>query len=122
MSNYVRFELPGGGQMVVETDESEITDDGGTVAESDMGLFRREASICESTQPLTESLEAFIPSAEILLNKFKAFNPEELKIEMGLKLSAEVGIAIAKASSEGHFLVSLTWHPTKSTDESSRQH
>ena len=102
--------------MLVETDENGIADDGGTATESDMGLFRREARIYEGSQPLTESLEAFIPSAEILLNKFKAFSPDELKIEMGLKLSAEVGIAIAKASSEGHFLVSLTWNPTKSTE------
>lgn len=116
MSDYIRFELPGGGRMFVETDETGITDDDGSATESDMGLFRREARICESPQPLTESLEAFIPSAEILLNKFRALCPDELKIDMGLKLSAEVGIAIAKASSEGHVLVSLSWHPAKSTE------
>jgi hypothetical protein len=39
----------------------------------------------------------------------KALDPDEVSLEFGVKLSAAAGAVIAKAATEGHLVVRLTW-------------
>jgi hypothetical protein len=36
--------------------------------------------------------------------------PQEIEVEFGIKLNAEVGAVIARSQAEGHFQVTLRWN------------
>ena len=54
------------------------------------------------------SAEKFIQMAKSLSQK-----PSKVEIEFGLKLDAEVGAMVAKASTNAHYKVTLSWEPSK---------
>ncbi len=50
------------------------------------------------------------PVTETIFNSLKELNtPDEINLEMGIKLSAEAGIVLASAGSEATLKVSLKW-------------
>lgn len=106
MSDFARFDLPDGGYLLVEANEALAAGEG--EPERDMGLFD-DSKVREARQSLTESLQAFVPAAGVLLQQLRALAPDELTVEMGVVLSAELGIAIAKASGSGHLQITLKW-------------
>jgi NTP-dependent ternary system trypsin peptidase co-occuring protein len=52
-------------------------------------------------------------AAEIAFEQFRdmAVKPDEIGMEIGLKITAEAGAVIAKTSSEGHIVLKLVWRP-----------
>jgi hypothetical protein len=66
----------------------------------------------------SESLERVLSrgrhAVESALREFRAMDvaPDSIEIELGLKLSAEAGVVIAKSTSDCHFLVKVAWRPT----------
>jgi hypothetical protein len=60
-------------------------------------------------------LETAHLTAKVFIAKVRDFNdpPDEVELEFGLKLDAAAGVLVAQASTEAHFVVTLTWkHPT----------
>ncbi|WP_144440851.1 CU044_2847 family protein [Streptomyces roseifaciens] len=68
--------------------------------------------IATAAESLQEAVGRIRPVAEAFLSGVRDMTrmPEELTVEFGVKLTAEAGVVIAKAASEGHFTVSMKWN------------
>jgi len=51
------------------------------------------------------------PAAQTIIQKLRALHdpPDEIEVEFGLKLNAQVGAFIAAAGTEANYKVTLTW-------------
>ncbi|MGI5324855.1 CU044_2847 family protein [Actinomadura nitritigenes] len=94
------------------------TDSGSIVVEGDQeqigyaSVAKRPGDIAyEVSGKLEEALKAFRDSAASALTVFRddVLRPDEVEVEFGLKLNAEVGAVLAKASAEGSLVVKLRW-------------
>ncbi|GGL10872.1 hypothetical protein Sme01_15660 [Sphaerisporangium melleum] len=101
MSELMRMPLADGGQVVVEVSENEP----GVHRVSRGGNGRIEAAV----DSLQVALQPIREAAEAALETFRKSGPDEVEIELGVKLNAEAGAVIAKSSVEGHLTVKLTW-------------
>ena len=65
----------------------------------------------EPPRSFDEALERVRPMAERLIEKLHdmAEQPDEVEVQFGIKLSAEVGAFIASAATEANFNVKLVW-------------
>jgi hypothetical protein len=107
MSNLIRFETADGGHIVVE------------MADDSSGIQRASrASIIEAGRKFGEVLREAEGAAADALEAFRSdrLKPDEIEIEFGIKLNAEVGALIAKTSTEGQLLVKLVWGRDKTKD------
>lgn len=59
------------------------------------------------------SLRAYAEGLADLIDDFE-FTPEEVSVEVGLKMTGSAGFIIAKAGAETEMKVALTWKPTPS--------
>ena len=99
----VRYEMKNGSSIIVE---EEIDDRGGLVARSDM-VETAKASFEDALASVRPAVEAVLEQIDSLVSK-----PEEITLELGISLKAEVGAIIAKTALEGSFKLSLKWKPT----------
>ncbi|CAL9643548.1 hypothetical protein OEB94_17560 [Streptomyces sp. ICN988] len=100
MSELVRFEGPAGSELVVE------------VADDTPGLeliSRREDGIVDARRRIHESLESALPTLRSVVEAASALAPQEMEIDFGMKFTAEAGVVVAKAATEGHLTVRLRW-------------
>ncbi|MFQ5793665.1 MAG: CU044_2847 family protein [Candidatus Bipolaricaulia bacterium] len=102
MKHLIEFPLDGGGSIVVEVDEPE----GGMVRAARPGEIAAKAS-----QTFEDALERIKPAASAIIAKLRDLSesPDEVDVEFGLKLSADLGAFIASAGAEANFNVTLTW-------------
>ncbi|GLY83319.1 CU044_2847 family protein [Actinoallomurus iriomotensis] len=104
------------------TDVTELlrwkTDSGSIVVEGDRdqigykSVVKRPGEIVHDVNAkFEEALRAFRDSAASALAIFRddALRPDDVEIEFGLKLNAEVGAVLAKAAAEGSLVVKLKW-------------
>jgi hypothetical protein len=66
----------------------------------------------QAQQNFEEAVGRVQPAIQGLLSQLRALaeTPEEIQVEFGLQLSAEVGAFVAGASTTGNFKISMTWH------------
>jgi hypothetical protein len=72
--------------------------------------------IAEKAQKTFESaIEKIRPAASILISKLKDMSqsPNEVRVEFGIKLSAQAGAIITSAESEATFKITLSWKNSK---------
>ncbi len=96
----VRFALQGGGDVYVETKD---TDRGGLIA--------RDGVAEEAAQTFEEAVGHLRPIADALMAQVQGLlhAPDEVGLEFGITLKVEAGILIAKTAGEGNFKVSVKW-------------
>jgi hypothetical protein len=97
----------------------EIDDGSGPTPVSRSGDRIRDLGI-----DFTEHLESVRAAAREVLNSFRDdLGPDEVKLTMGIKLTAEAGAVIAKTGTEGNFVLELTWKPEagRGGDDNARQ-
>ncbi|MEV7010014.1 CU044_2847 family protein [Streptosporangium sp. NPDC051022] len=102
MSELLRWKTESG-TIVVEADEEQA---------GYASVVRRPGEIVSDVKNrFEESLESFRDAAASALKVFRddTLRPDEVAIEFGLKLNAEVGVVMAKAAAEGHLVVKLRW-------------
>ncbi len=105
MAELAQFPLNGGGVVVVETD----------AADSSVRRVMRgsspEATIATANATFESALQTVRSAAEGILNQLRLLQqpPDEVAVEFGVKMSAEAGAVIAKASTEANFKINLTW-------------
>jgi hypothetical protein len=103
MSRYVKFELPDGSTVIMESDERE-TD----IVKAGGGEVLKEAS--ERFEQATDNARK---AALVILEKLRsglADKPDEVEITFGLKASGELGnLVVAKAGVEASYSVTLKW-------------
>ncbi|MFG1961495.1 CU044_2847 family protein [Nonomuraea sp. NPDC049028] len=102
MSELVRWEMD---------EESVVVE----IADQDIGGFQAigigEGGVLEAKGRFEESLRNVRSAATKALDAFRdnQLNPDGIELEFGVKFNAAAGAVIAKASSEAHFIVKLTW-------------
>ena len=78
------------------------------------GQVSRDGAITvQAATALREALSGIRPVAEALMASLDGISvlPEKIEAEFGVKLTAEAGIVLAKAATEAHVVVKLTWQP-----------
>lgn len=101
----VEFPLQGGGSVLVQVDD-------GAPGDVTRGWGDRDNRVVEQAQQSFEQAVARVqPAIQGLLGQLRsvAEAPEQIEVEFGLQLSAEVGAFVAGASTTGNFKVSMTW-------------
>ncbi|MDB1088322.1 CU044_2847 family protein [Streptomyces sp. ACA25] len=103
MGELLRFELDNGGSVVAETDRPGpgVVEAAGT---ADV--------VARATGSFEAALEGVRSAAASALQKMSDLpqRPDEVSIEFGIQLDAEVGAVLARTGAQGHLQVQLTWH------------
>lgn len=82
------------------------------IDDGDEGLrrFGRDANgLVDTGKSFHEALAGLQPIARGVLDALREVAPQELQVEMGLKLSAQSGVILAKAGGEAHLCVKMIW-------------
>ncbi len=111
----VEFPLEDGGTVLVQA-EDDTAAGGYSSAEVTRGWGDRdERVVLQAQQSFEEAVGHVQPAVQALVRRLRsvAESPEEIRVDFGLELSAEVGAFVAGASSTGNFTVSMTWRPAR---------
>lgn len=113
MRRLVEMPVAAGGSITVE-----VEDHGGM--RGMRGGDRGSELIERGSRTLEESAEAITPALRGLLGELRGVSSElsQIELELGLKLTGEAGMVVARAGAEANFLVRLTW--TRSTEDDAR--
>ena len=109
MKKLIEFPLEDGTFMLVEIDADEAEENQWVPASrwghTSLNLPAKAALTFEA------AMEKVKPAAAAIVKNLRELSdpPDEMKVEFGLKLSAEAGAFIAAAGIEANYTVSLTW-------------
>lgn len=98
MAEFVRFELEDGTSVLVETEET--------------GLVKRHGGDADPIEggALGDKLVGAAETAEMVSKTLRQrLAPDELTLELGLKVSGQANWFVAKAQTEGNIKVTLKW-------------
>ncbi|MFE2043365.1 CU044_2847 family protein [Streptomyces sp. NPDC059477] len=72
---------------------------------------RRTDRTADTADTLRQAVDRVRPAAQDVLDSLRAMPqmPDRVALEFGVKLSAEAGVVLARAASEGHFKILLEW-------------
>ena len=109
MDKLVAFQTENGHTVYIET--TEIEPAGGL---QQVSLHAGDV-IDNTVKSLSDALAPVKSISQSLYNTFKSFDhaPDEIAVELSVKLTAEAGVVITKAAVEGNFKISLTWKKAK---------
>lgn len=98
MSDFVRFELTDGSEVLFESASSDLVQQyAGTATTTDGGvLAQRLAGAAETAETVARTLRSRL-------------TPSELSLELGLKVSGEANWFFARNQAEGTIKVTLKW-------------
>jgi hypothetical protein len=104
VSRLVEVPLSSGGSITVEVEEAR---GGRTMRGGDRGMEVLE----RSQQTLEEGLGVIAPALRELLGELRAVSRDlsEIEVELGLKLTGEAGMVVARAGAEANFRVLVRW-------------
>lgn len=105
MPSFAQFPLTNGGFLVVEVDPVE-----NSAAPVMRGSAATQA-IAEASATFESALDNVRLGAEGILHQLRSLAqpPDEVAVEFGVKMTAETGAIIAKASGEANFKINLSW-------------
>jgi Trypsin-co-occurring domain 1 len=105
MSQLAQFPLKDGGFLVIEVGEAQAS------PARVMRGSAAENALAQASETFESALEKVRSAAEGILQQLRSLAqpPDEVAVEFGVKLSAESGAIIAKASGEANFKINLTW-------------
>jgi Trypsin-co-occurring domain 1 len=109
MARLAKFVLSDGSSIVAEVDDNDSFESprgvmrGGGVASPDF--------IVKANETFDTALDRVRYAAETMLDRLTSLTrpPDEVAVEFGVKLNAETGAVIAKASTEANFKINLKW-------------
>jgi hypothetical protein len=101
MSELVRFGLDGDASVLVEVDDSSLP--------GLQRVGRGQDGIVEAGRRLNDALAGVREAAHESVRMLRSLSPDECELEFGVKFAGEAGAVIAKTSTEGHFIVKLSW-------------
>ncbi|MGV9384988.1 CU044_2847 family protein [Nonomuraea sp. NPDC003707] len=100
--------VEGGGRLLVEMAAGDLPEG------LDLAAAPPGAVVARARESLESSLGHLTPALQSLSAKFRALKPDAVTVEFGITLSTEVGVVVAKGSSEVHFAVTLSWEASAS--------
>lgn len=73
-----------------------------------------------SAETLQEALDHIRPALDTMAGSVRQMvhRPDKVSVEFGIKLAAEAGVVVAKATSEANFTLTLEWNGASETSES----
>ncbi len=102
MSYLVEFPVAGNETVIVEMDDEQLA-----------GFAPAAVSPGEVAARASESFEAavdkLLPTVRAIGDRMKQLAPDELTVALGVKLTAEAGVIVARAAGEANFTVTLRW-------------
>ncbi|KAA9149136.1 hypothetical protein FPZ12_043835 [Amycolatopsis acidicola] len=93
-------------------------DDGSTVlveaADDDPGIERVGRArdvVTEASETLKQAVDRVRPAVSTVLDGLRELPrpPESIKLEFGIKFTAEAGVVVARAATEANFKVTVGW-------------
>lgn len=100
----VGFELPDGGMAFFETTPAP------TIRDAARGVVEPADSA-----KIADVLGSLTRTAELIMASMKAAGPDELTVQFGVKISAELGLPfISKGAADSNINVTLKWSKTSS--------
>lgn len=113
MPNYIEFETEGGGTILVEVEDEEVTPRGGVSKAGLLDKVKKNIAKAESKldkalqNAVKENVRPFVSTAQDLAKETKAV---EMEVSFGLVMTGEVGnVAVGKAGAESNYTVTLKW-------------
>ncbi|PZT71000.1 hypothetical protein DN402_00750 [Streptomyces sp. SW4] len=102
MAELLRFEMEDGGSVVAQVDHL-----GGGVVEATSAADL----VARATGSFESALEGVRRAAAVTLSRMSALpqRPDEVTVEFGIQLDAEVGAVLARTGAQGHLQVQVTW-------------
>jgi hypothetical protein len=115
MRRLVEYPLDGGGTVLVEVDDL-------ARGMGEQRGFSSERVIERTQQSFEDAIGRVQPAAQAIIHRLRAVAdaPDEVKVEFGIELNAEVGAFLAGASSTGNFRVTMTWRSEPSHADADR--
>jgi hypothetical protein len=110
MTRLVEFPLETGGSVIVEVDDRGIRDE--RVVRGGLGERGRPVEIAaRAGETLEAAFGRIQPAAGAMVSRLRRLTdaPEEIEIEFGIQLSAELGVIVAHTAGEANFRVRLRW-------------
>jgi len=105
MGYLVAFPLEGGEQVIVEMDDEQL---GGFVP----AAVNPGEVVGTAAESLERAVDRLIPAVRAISDRVQALAPEEVTVALGVKLTAEAGVIVAKTAGEANFTVTLKWRGT----------
>jgi hypothetical protein len=102
MAYLIRFPIAGGESVIVEMDDDQLA--GFAPAAVAPGEVAATA-----TESFESALDRLLPAVRAISERMKQLAPEELTVALGVKLTAEAGVIVAKAAGEANFTVTVKW-------------
>jgi hypothetical protein len=104
MSRLVEVPLASGGSITVEVDEP-------LGARTMRGGDRGAELVERGGRTLEESLGTIAPALHEIVEKLRGVSSElsQIEVELGLKLTGEAGMVVARAGAEANFRVLVRW-------------
>jgi NTP-dependent ternary system trypsin peptidase co-occuring protein len=69
------------------------------------------AGVGDVVGTIRSATEPAVKAARVLLDDVKELAPDDIQITFGIKVSGTANWLLARASAEGNFEVTLSWHP-----------
>ena len=91
-----------GGSVIVELGDEQLA--GFSPAAVSPGEVAAKA-----TASLEDALDRLIPTIQTIGDRVKSLAPDECSVALGVKLTAEAGVIVAKAAGEANFTITLKW-------------
>ena len=112
MKRLVEFSTEGGGSILVEVDDDLRIGSGSTLRGGAASAMIEKARISYE-----EALDKIKGAAETIITKMRALpdSPDEISVDFGIKLSADIGAILASTSAEAQFTLHLTWKRSQPT-------
>ncbi len=106
MKRLVEFATEDGGSVLVEVDDDLRMSSGSTLRGGAAGVMIEKARVSYE-----EALDKIKGAAETIITKMRALpdSPDEIGVDFGIKLSADIGAILASTSAEAQFTLHLVW-------------
>lgn len=106
MTSLIKFPLDGDKAIWVEVDDQAA--EGGTVRAGRLGDAFKTV---QAKVTFDEALNQVCTSTERIISRFRQLGdqPNDIEVVFGFTMNAEIGASIAKATSDGNFMVTMKW-------------
>jgi hypothetical protein len=112
----VEFPLEGGGTVVIDVDEPDGHPSREAVRGDITRGFGRQEIITRTEETFEAAFARVQPAATAALGSLRTLpdRPQEIEIEFGIQITAEIGAIVAHTAAEANFRVTLRWKPEAS--------
>lgn len=106
MAYLVEFPVGDGETITVEMDDDQLA--GFTPASVQPGAIAATA-----TESFETAIDRLVPAMRAISERLQLLAPDQITLAVGVKVTAEAGVIVARAAGEANFTVTLKWSGEK---------